>query len=118
MTATATAAAAAAAVGVVGVAGAAGGVGPAITLRVDGPSGTAFSGECTLVAADGDRSIHTVDGATPLSRSFVGRSLSCRIRHDGASGGLSVEIVKASDRGYAVSRSSASPGGIITVTVR
>lgn len=83
-------------------------------MRVESEQGAAFTASCTIRTADG-ADTQDFAGKAPLTRTFQGESLACRIVQTSGEGGLLVEIVGA---GGNVSRSrTAGRGSTIMVSM-
>jgi hypothetical protein len=96
-------------------AGPAGAAAKDFVLRVESDQEAAFTASCTVRTADGAGSTQEFAGKAPLTRTFQGKSLTCRIVQTSDEGGLLVEIVGS---GGNVSRSrTGGRGSTITISM-
>jgi hypothetical protein len=96
-------------------AGSAGAATKDFVLRVESDQGAAFTASCTLRTADGASTSLDLAGKAPLTHTFRGEGLTCRIVQTGSEGSLLVEIVGSSGN---VSRSRAGGrGSTITISM-
>lgn len=85
-----------------------------IQVTLEGDQGTPFVAQWIVVSATGERVIHEVEGEVPYQQHFTGEALEVRLRHTGDQGRLTLEVSHKGNR----SRSSTSPGGNISLSVK
>lgn len=85
-----------------------------IQVTLQGDPGTPFQAKWTIFTAGGETEVHELEGQVPYRQHFTGEAFEGRLQHTGDQGRLTLEVIHKGNR----SRSSTSPGGRLSVSVK